>query len=81
MGEQWADQIDHLDLQEWVQAELMPKLHNKTVSEIIALVRQIFRLYRMRSRMAHDPAEGLRVRVPDRDYPDPFDRKEIEATL
>ena len=34
-----ADQIDHLDLQEWVQSELMPKLHNKTVNEIIGLVK------------------------------------------
>ncbi|GEM_PF-594169 len=76
-----ADQIDHLDLQEWVQTELMPKLHNKTVNEIIGLVRQIFRLYRMRNRQAHDPTEGLRVRVPDRDDPDPFDRREIEAIL
>lgn len=80
-GARQADEIDHLDLQEWVQAELMPKLHNKTVNEIIALVRQIFRLYRMRNRMAHDPTEGLRVRVPDRDDPDPFDRKEIDAIL
>jgi len=80
-GHLQADQIDHLDLQEWVQTELMPKLHNKTVNEIIGLVRQIFRLYRMRNRMAHDPTEGLRVRVPDRDDPDPFDRREIDAIL
>lgn len=80
-GDRQADQIDHLDLQHWVQTELMPILHNKTVKEIVSLVKQIFLLYRMRNRMAHDPTEGLRVLLPDPDDPDPFDRREIAAIL
>lgn len=76
-----ADRIDHLDLQVWVQTELMPVLHNKTVREIVGLLRQIFLLYRMRNRVAHDPTEGLRVLLPDPDDPDPFDRREIAAIL
>ena len=80
-GDWQADRIDHLDLQTWVQGELMPVLHNKTVKEIVSLVRQIFQLYRMRNRIAHDPTEGLMVKLPDPEEADPFDRREIAAIL
>ncbi|OWJ92705.1 site-specific integrase [Pseudomonas sp. A46] len=76
-----ADQIDHLDLQEWLQGTLMPKLHNKTVREILSIVRQIFRLYRTRNRSAHDPTDGIVVTLPDSDDPDPFTREEIDLIL
>lgn len=80
-GAKQADQIDHLDLQAWVQKTLMPKLHNKTVREIVSHLRQIFTIYRTRNRSAHDPTEGINVRLPDADEADPFDRKEIELLL
>ncbi|WP_017519606.1 Arm DNA-binding domain-containing protein [Pseudomonas nitroreducens] len=80
-GAHQADQVDHLDLQAWVQTDLMVKLHNKTVREIISILGQVFTLYRTRNRSSHDPTEGITVRLPDPDEADPFDRKEIAAIL
>jgi integrase len=80
-GEQQADRIDHLDLQHWVQRDLMPTLHNKTVREIVSHLRQIFRLYRTRNKSAHDPTDGIVIKLPDADDPDPFSRDEIRQIL
>lgn len=80
-GNQQADRIDHLDVQHWVQAVLMPKLHNKTVREIVSHLRQIFRLYRTRNRFAFDPTDGITITLPDAEDPDPFTREEIAAIL
>lgn len=80
-GDMQADQIDHLDLQAWVQKVLMPKLHNKTVREVISHLRQIFTIYRTRNKTAHDPTEGIIIRLPDADEADPFNRKEIDLIL
>ncbi|AVO55769.1 Arm DNA-binding domain-containing protein [Ectopseudomonas mendocina] len=80
-GDEQADAIDHLHLQEWVHKTLMPSLHNRTVREIVSLVKQIFTLYRARNRSAHDPTEGITIRQPDPDEVDPFDREEIDAIL
>jgi len=70
-----------LDLQTWVQKVLMPKLHNKTVREIVSLMRQVFTLYRTCNQSAHDPTEGITVRLPDPDDPDPFVRSEIDRIV
>jgi integrase len=80
-GDCQADGIDHLDVQEWVQNSLMPKLHNKTVREVVSNLRQIFRLYRTRNRTAHDPTDGIEITLPDAEDPDPFTREEIETIL
>lgn len=80
-GDQQADRIDHLDIQHWVQTVLMPKLHNKTVREIVSHLRQIFQLYRTRNRFAFDPTDGITISLPDADDPDPFTREEITAIL
>jgi integrase len=80
-GDEQADAIDHLHLQEWVHKTLMPALHNRTVREIVSLVKQIFTLYRARNRSAHDPTEGITIRQPDPDEVDPFTREEIDAIL
>jgi integrase len=80
-GSHQADQIDHLHLQEWVQKTLMPTLHNKTVREILSLVRQVYVIYRTRNHSAHDPTEGIVVRLPDPDETDPFSRNEIRDIL
>lgn len=76
-----ADQIDHLDLQGWVQNVLMAKLHNKTVREIVSNMRQIFRLYRTRNKTAHDPTDGIVITLPDAEAPDPFTRTELDTLL
>ena len=80
-GSHQADMIDHLDLQAWLQKELLPKLHNKTVREILNIMRQVYVIYRTRNRSAHDPTEGLTVRLPDPDEADPFTRSEIRDIL
>lgn len=80
-GHHQADQIDHLDLQSWIQTTLMPELHNKTIREILSLLRQVYVIYRMRNKTAHDPTEGLTVTLPDPEEADPFDRKEIRDIL
>ncbi|MFI7864521.1 Arm DNA-binding domain-containing protein [Ectopseudomonas khazarica] len=80
-GDLQADQIDHLDIQGWVQKELMPALHNKTVREIVSNLRQIFRLYRTRNKSAHDPTDGIVITLPDAEDPDPFTREEIALLL
>jgi integrase len=80
-GDIQADQIDHLDVQAWVQKDLMAKLHNKTVREIVSNMRQVFRLYRTRNRSAHDPTDGIAIALPDAEDPDPFTREEIDKLL
>lgn len=80
-GERQAEDISFVQMQTWVQKTLMPKLHNKTVREIVALVRQIFQLYRTSNKVAFDPTEGIVIRLPDDEDPDPFSREEIEAII
>lgn len=80
-GKVQINQIDHLDLQEWIQDTLSKTLKNKTIRDIISNVRQVFRLYRTRMKVAHDPTEGLMVRLPDPEAPDPFTRAEIRQIL
>ncbi len=81
LGKHQINQIDHLDLQEWIQGTLSKTLKNKTIRDIISNVRQVFRLYRTRMKVAHDPTEGLMVRLPDPEAPDPFTRSEIKQIL
>lgn len=78
-GKTSADRIEHIGLQEWIQKELMPVLHNKTIREILCCMRQIFRLYRTRNKLSHDPTEGIDIRLPDDLEPDPFTRAEMDA--
>lgn len=80
-GKVQIDQIDHIHLQEWVQDTLSSTLKNKTIRDTISNVRQVFRLYRTRMKVAHDPTEGLFVRLPDPEAPDPFTRAEIKQIL
>ena len=80
-GKIQINNIDHLDLQEWIQGSLSKTLKNKTIRDIIRNVRQVFRLYRTRMKVAHDPTEGLMVRLPDPEAPDPFTRAEIKQIL
>lgn len=53
-GKVQIQNIDHLDLQEWIQVTLSKTLKNKTIHDIISNVRQVFRLYRTRMKVAHD---------------------------
>lgn len=80
-GKVQINQIDHLDLQVWIQDTLSKTLKNKTIRYIISNVRQVFRFYRTRMKVAHDPTEGLMVRLPDPEAPDPFTRAELKQIL
>lgn len=76
-----ADQVDPIDLQTWVKKDLPANLANKTIKEIVTILRQIYRLYCSRHRQAYDPTQGIQVRLPDPEDPDPFSRDEIEKIL
>lgn len=73
--------IDHIELQEWIQHDLATRLSSKSIREIVSIMHQTFRLYATRNRGAHDPTEGITVRLPDDEDPDPFTRDEIEKIL
>nr|WP_300309252.1 DUF3596 domain-containing protein [Halomonas sp.] len=80
-GAEQADAIDHIELQNWIQKDLAKKLANKTIKEIVSIMRQTFRLYATRNKKAFDPTQGITVRLPDDEDPDPFTRSEIEKIL
>ena len=77
-GSTQVDQVDHIDLDVWLQS--LP-LQNKTLREVLSIMRQVFRLYRRRTPGALDPTEGIELHLPDQDDPDPFTRTEIDAIL
>lgn len=81
MGEAQADTIDHIELQDWIQKGLAAHLANKTIKEIVSIMRQTFRLYATRNKKAFDPTSGITIRLPDDEDPDPFTRSEIEQIL
>jgi len=76
-----ADQVDPIDLQTWVKKDLPASLANKTIKEVVTILRQIYRLYCSRHRQAYDPTQGIQVRLPDPEDPDPFSRDEIDKIL
>lgn len=85
LGPKWGARdvatIDYIQIQEWIQGELMPKLHNKTIKGLVSCMGQVFRLYRTRNKDAHDPTEGIYIRQPDPEGADPFSREEIRQIL
>ncbi|MCW8966086.1 MAG: site-specific integrase [Candidatus Pacearchaeota archaeon] len=79
-GARQADKIDYIDIEGWISSDL-EKHSSKTIKEIIAVLRQVFRLYRTRNAKAVDPTEGIKVRLPDDNEPDPFTRDEINKIV
>lgn len=80
-GDEQADTIDHIELQDWIQKDLAKSLANKTIKEIVSIMRQTFRLYATRNKKAFDPTLGITIRLPDDEDPDPFTRSEIDKIL
>ncbi|SEG14818.1 Arm DNA-binding domain-containing protein [Billgrantia desiderata] len=80
-GSTQADKIDHIELQTWIQKDLAATLANKTIKEIVSIMRQVFRLYSTRNKTAFDPTFGINIRLPDDEDPDPFTQSEIEKIL
>jgi len=79
-GADQADRIDTVGLEQWISTDLN-RLHSKTIKETVAVMRGVYKLYRSRNQAAHDPTEGVVVRLPDKDPPDPFTREEIDQIL
>jgi len=68
--------IDQLDIKLWMRKDLST-LASKTIKEALALLKQIFALYRTRHLNTIDPTAGLTITLPDDRDPDPFTLDEI----
>lgn len=79
-GNQQIRDITHIDIQHWVQRDLV-QLHNKTIKEIVSIMRQVFDLYSTTIRQDINPTKGLRIRLPDDTDPDPFTLAEIKTIM
>lgn len=79
-GSAQAKEIDYFAIQKWIQAELA-KLSSKTIKEVISITGMVFQLYSAHSGGQHNPVNGIRVRLPDDEDPDPFTLDEIKAIL
>lgn len=77
----WGDtqiaKIDHIHVLEWIQNQLNPRLGNKTIKEIISIMRQVFELYSSRNKKAWNPCKNIKINLPDKADPDPFTLHEI----
>lgn len=79
-GDTQIEKIDHIELQQWIQTDLH-HLHNKTVREIVSIMRQTFELYSTRNKKLFNPTKGIKVKLPDNPDPDPFTQAEIKLIL
>jgi integrase len=79
-GDTQIEKIDHIDLQEWIQSDLA-RLHNKTVREVVSIMRQTFDLYSTRNKRLFNPTKGIKIKLPDNPDPDPFTLEEINKIL
>ncbi|MEJ1360051.1 MAG: tyrosine-type recombinase/integrase [Candidatus Sedimenticola sp. (ex Thyasira tokunagai)] len=79
-GLRQANQIDYIDIEHWISDELSP-LASKTIKETIALLSQTYQLYQKRNPGAHNPTQGVKVRLPDRPDPEVWTREEIDTIL
>jgi len=79
-GIRQANQVDYINIEEWISNELAP-LASKTIKETIALLSQVYILYQKRNPGAHNPTTGISVRLPDMPDPDVWTRKEIDTIL
>lgn len=80
-GDRQAESIENIEVTAWVQQILMPKLHNKTIRDVVNIMHQTYTLYRSRYRSAHDPTTGITIKLPDTEEVDPFTREEIEKIV
>lgn len=82
-GSKHIEKIDHLQIQEWIQTELRGehKLASKTIKDIVSIVRQVFNLYCTNTQKTFNPANGIKIKLPDKQDPDPFTLEEINKIL
>lgn len=69
------------DMDSWINDTLLPKLSSKTTREILTRWRKIWQYWARKHPEAKDPSEGITIRLPDPDDPDPFTRDEIAKIL
>lgn len=79
-GNRQAESIDRVDVEHWISEDLN-QLASKTIKDIVALLRQVYALYRTRHPAALDPTAGIKIQLPDKEDPDPFTREEIDQIL
>lgn len=79
-GMHQADGIGYLEVEEWIAGDLQTKA-SKTIKDVVALLRSVYKLYRKDHPGAIDPTEGITISLPDDDEPDPFTREEIDSIL
>jgi len=77
-GSVQIEKIDHIELQSWIQNDLSKTLGNKTIKEIVSIMRQVFNLYSTRQKKSFNPTTGIKIALPDKPDPDPFTLNEIE---
>lgn len=77
-GAMAIDKINHIAVQQWVQDELSVKLGNKTIKDIISIMRQTFDLYSTSNKTAFNPTTGIKIKLPDTPDPQPFTLQELE---
>lgn len=74
------DSIDYIELEKWRGNELN-HLRSKTIKDIISFLRMVYALHRKRHPLTTDPTNGLVVKLPDDEEPDPFTRDEIKKII
>ncbi len=79
-GERQADKIDRLEVETWISNDLS-RLASKTIKETVAILRQVYSLYRTRHPATIDPTNAIQVAMPDDDDPDPFTQDEIQKIV
>ena len=70
------ESVDQIEIKQWMSTDL-GNLASKTIKETIALLKQIYALYRTRHPNTVDPTAGLKIQLPDDEDPDVFILDEI----
>ncbi len=79
-GKRQADNISYLEVETWITGDLQTKA-SKTIKDVVAILRSVYKLYRKDHPGAADPTEGISISLPDDSEPDPFTREEIGHIL
>ena len=77
-GHRQADQIDYIDIEHWISNELNIYA-SKTLKETVAILSQVYDLYKKRNPGAHNPTQGVKIRLPDHPDPEVWTRDEIDS--
>lgn len=79
-GDRVMESIDQVEIETWLSRD-MATLSSKTIKDAIAVFRSTYKLYKTRYPATQDPTEGVTIKLPDIDEPNPFTRAEIDLIL